>query len=82
MRVLDRLETTLRVRGGLELQGSVDTHGAKNAALPIMAASLLARSPVTLHRVPRITDVSVMWSLLEALGAKLSSHGDGTLTIE
>ncbi|MBV9102906.1 MAG: UDP-N-acetylglucosamine 1-carboxyvinyltransferase [Candidatus Eremiobacteraeota bacterium] len=82
MRVLDRLETTLRVRGGVRLQGSVDTHGAKNAALPIMAAALLAKTPVTLRRVPRITDVSVMWSLLEALGARLASDGDGTLTID
>jgi UDP-N-acetylglucosamine 1-carboxyvinyltransferase len=82
VRVLDRLETTLRVRGGLQLQGSVDTHGAKNAALPIMAASLLAKGPVTLRRVPRITDVSVMWSLLEALGARLDSDGDGVITID
>jgi UDP-N-acetylglucosamine 1-carboxyvinyltransferase len=79
---LDRLETTLRVRGGAPLEGSVKTHGAKNAALPIMAASLLAKGKVTLHRVPRITDVSVMRSLLEALGARLRSEGDGTLMID
>ena len=71
MNFLDRLETTLRIRGGYQLNGEVRTQGAKNAALPIMAASLLAKGPVTLHRVPRITDVSVMWSLLEALGARL-----------
>ncbi|MFN2461760.1 MAG: UDP-N-acetylglucosamine 1-carboxyvinyltransferase, partial [Candidatus Velthaea sp.] len=59
-----------------------DTHGAKNAALPIMAAALLAKGKVTLHRVPRITDVSVMWSLLEALGARLSLDGPNTLTID
>jgi UDP-N-acetylglucosamine 1-carboxyvinyltransferase len=82
MKVLDRLETTLRVRGDLQLQGSVDTHGAKNAALPIMAASLLARGPVRLRRVPKITDVSVMWSLLEALGARLESDAEGTITID
>jgi len=82
MNVLDRLETTLRVRGGHRLSGSVDTHGAKNAALPIMAAALLASSPVTLHRVPYITDVSVMWQLLEALGARVRSEGNGTLTID
>ncbi len=82
MNVLDRLETTLRVRGGFALSGSIETHGAKNAALPIMAAALLAKSPVTLHRVPRITDVSVMWQLLEALGARLHSDGDDTITID
>jgi hypothetical protein len=82
MNVLDRLETTLRVRGGHQLLGSVETHGAKNAALPIMAAALLAKTPVTLHRVPSITDVSVMWQLLEALGARLRSEGKGTITID
>lgn len=82
MNTLDRLETTLRVRGGAPLEGSVRTHGAKNAALPIMAASLLAKGKVTLHRVPRITDVSVMWSLLEALGARLRLESEGTVTID
>lgn len=82
MNILDRLDTTLRVRGGTRLEGSTDTQGAKNAALPIMAAALLARGKVTLHRVPRITDVSVMWSLLEALGARLSLDGPNTITID
>ena len=80
--MLDRLETTLRVRGGARLEGSVATHGAKNAALPIMAAALLARGTVTLRRVPQITDVSVMWSLLEALGARIRFEGDATVTID
>ncbi len=82
MNVLERLETTLRVRGGHRLSGSVETHGAKNAALPIMAAALMAKSPVTLHRIPNITDVSVMRQLLEALGARIQSEGAGTLTID
>ena len=80
--MLDRLETTLRIRGGSRLEGSVATHGAKNAALPIMAAALLARGTVTLHRMPHITDVSVMWSLLEALGARIRSEGDSTVSID
>ncbi len=80
--MLDRLDTTLRVRGGVRLEGSTSTHGAKNAALPIMAAALLAKGPVTLHRVPRITDVSVMWSLLESLGARLRYEGENTVTID
>jgi UDP-N-acetylglucosamine 1-carboxyvinyltransferase len=80
--VLDRLDTTLRVVGGARLEGSVEVQGAKNAALPIMAAALLARGKVTLKRVPRITDVSVMWSLLEALGARLSLEDRNTITID
>ncbi len=82
MNVLDRLDTTLRVVGGARLEGSVEIQGAKNAALPIMAAALLARGKVTLRRVPRITDVSVMWSLLEALGARLSLDDRNTITID
>ncbi|MBV8368671.1 MAG: UDP-N-acetylglucosamine 1-carboxyvinyltransferase [Candidatus Eremiobacteraeota bacterium] len=82
MNVLDRLDTTLRVVGGARLEGSVEVQGAKNAALPIMAAALLARGKVTLRRVPRITDVSVMWSLLEALGARLSTQDRNTITID
>src|SRR5579862_1107458 len=80
--MLDRLETTLRIRGGFRLSGEVATHGAKNAALPIMAAALLAKGKVTLRRVPRITDVSVMWSLLEALGARIRYEGENTITID
>ncbi len=82
MNVLDRLDTILRCRGGLRLEGSIDAHGAKNAALPIMAAAILTNEKVTLHRVPRITDVSVMWSLLEALGARLTLDGANTITID
>ncbi len=80
--VLDRLDTTLRCRGGLRLEGSLETHGAKNAALPIMAATILTGEKVTLHRVPRITDVSVMWSLLESLGARVSLDAPNTITID
>jgi UDP-N-acetylglucosamine 1-carboxyvinyltransferase len=47
-----------------------------------MAAALMAKGKVTLHRVPRITDVSVMWSLLEALGARLSLDGPNSITID
>jgi len=82
MNLLDRLDTTLAIRGGQRLEGSVETHGAKNAVLPIMAATLLSRGKVTLHRVPRITDVSVMWSLLEALGARVRLEGPNTITID
>jgi UDP-N-acetylglucosamine 1-carboxyvinyltransferase len=47
-----------------------------------MAASVLTKGTVVLHRVPRITDVSVMWSLLEALGARLRSESPGTIVID
>jgi UDP-N-acetylglucosamine 1-carboxyvinyltransferase len=80
--LLDRLDTTLRCRGGHRLEGSLETQGAKNAALPIMAATILTGEKVTLHRVPRITDVSVMWSLLESLGARVRLEAPHTITID
>jgi UDP-N-acetylglucosamine 1-carboxyvinyltransferase len=79
---LDRLDTTLRCRGGHRLEGSIEIQGAKNAALPMMAAAVLTSGTVTLHRVPRITDVSVMWSLLETLGARVEMSAPNTITID
>src|SRR4029077_9179915 len=57
---LDGLRTRLVIDGGRRLEGSVEAPGAKNAALPIMAAAILAEGEVVLHAVPRITDVDVM----------------------
>lgn len=64
--------TRLVVHGGKKLEGVLPSKGAKNAALPIMAASLLVEGPVVLLHVPDIADVRVMISLLEFLGAKVS----------
>src|SRR5580704_13386587 len=78
---LDGLRTRLVVEGGRRLEGIVDAPGAKNAALPIMAAALLAQGEVVLHHVPRITDVDVMTALLESLGARVREQAGGTLVI-
>ena len=56
------------VEGGTPLRGRVAVSGAKNAALPIMAAALLADGPVQLHRVPHLVDVATMTELLRSLG--------------
>jgi UDP-N-acetylglucosamine 1-carboxyvinyltransferase len=56
------------IEGGRKLQGEVVTGGAKNAALPIMAASILADGPVVLDNVPSLRDVDTFISLLEMLG--------------
>jgi len=63
------------VRGGRRLDGRITVHGAKNAALPILAASLLASSPVTLYDIPRLRDVDVMIEVLLALGARVERSG-------
>src|SRR5579864_8230159 len=82
MDALDGLRTRLVIEGGRRLEGIVDVPGAKNAALPIMAASILAEGEVVLYNVPRITDVDVMTALLESLGARVREHPGGTLVMD
>jgi UDP-N-acetylglucosamine 1-carboxyvinyltransferase len=59
------------LNGGRKLRGHITISGAKNAALPIMAASLLTRKEVTLHNVPIVRDVQMMVELLRCAGAKV-----------
>jgi len=58
------------------LHGKVAISGAKNAVLPIMAASLLTAEPCVIRRVPRLSDVSFMGQILTSLGARVSLDGD------
>jgi UDP-N-acetylglucosamine 1-carboxyvinyltransferase len=60
-----------QVRGGKPLAGTVRPAGNKNAALPILAATLLADGPVEVGNIPRIRDVEAMLSLIEHLGATI-----------
>ncbi|MFN2593716.1 MAG: UDP-N-acetylglucosamine 1-carboxyvinyltransferase [Actinomycetota bacterium] len=69
------------INGPCPLEGEVRIAGAKNSALKIMAASLMVPGPVTLSRVPRITDVFLMAEVLERLGASVS-FVDDRLTID
>ena len=57
------------VEGGNRLQGTIRPAGNKNAALPIVAAALLSRSPVRLENVPRIRDIETLVALLRSVGA-------------
>jgi UDP-N-acetylglucosamine 1-carboxyvinyltransferase len=50
----------IRIRGGNTLNGTIHIGGAKNAALPLMIASLLTDETLTLHRVPRLADVRLL----------------------
>lgn len=79
---LESLRTKLIVEGGRRLEGVVAPPGAKNAALPIMAAAILSEHEIVLHRVPRITDVDVMTAILESLGARVREQPGGTLVID
>jgi UDP-N-acetylglucosamine 1-carboxyvinyltransferase len=71
----------LRVRGGVPLEGDVEISGAKNAALPIMAATLLTPGMHRLRNVPRLRDTQTFARVLELLGAKVSFDGN-LLTID
>ncbi len=62
----------LLIRGGLPLSGDVRISGAKNAVLPIMAASLLAETPVTIENIPHLQDVTTTMELLGGMGAELT----------
>ncbi len=71
----------LRITGGRKLEGSIAVSGAKNAALPIMCASLLAAKPLELERVPRLMDVSTMAKLLSQMGVEIE-RGEGTMRLD
>jgi len=58
----------IRIRGGRRLHGEIPISGAKNAALKLMAASLLTAEPLTLRNVPRLADVRAMAELLRSFG--------------
>ena len=58
----------IRIRGGARLKGEISISGAKNAALPLMAACLLSDAPLTLTNVPKLADVQSMAELLRQLG--------------
>jgi UDP-N-acetylglucosamine 1-carboxyvinyltransferase len=66
----------LRLQGGHALHGTVPISGAKNAALPVMAACLLTDKTLSLENIPNLTDIRAMLALLEALG--VDCHADLT----
>mgnify|MGYP000246473711 CR=1 FL=1 len=62
----------LLIEGGTLLSGQVRISGAKNAALPILAGTLLTSEPVTIRNVPHLKDVTTMLSLLQMMGAEVT----------
>src|SRR5258706_3776821 len=71
---------SLLIKGGVPLHGEVEISGAKNAVLPIMAATLLTGEKCIIRRVPDLSDVGFMAKILSSLGAKVSVDGD-TVTV-
>lgn len=70
------------VTGGRPLEGTIRPAGNKNAALPVIAAALLADGPVEISNVPRIRDVEILLELVEWLGASVTWRDDGILVVD
>ncbi len=68
------MATRLIIEGGVPLQGEVRVSAAKNAALPLLAASLLSAEPVVLENVPRLADVTTIRALLAGLGTEIEER--------
>ena len=73
---------SLIIRGGNRLEGVLTASGAKNAALPILAATLLTAGACSLRSVPLLRDITTMLTLLASLGAKTVRRQDGEVLIE
>src|SRR5438309_5195427 len=76
------MASTFCVSGGRPLQGTIRPAGNKNAALPILAATLIADGPCRLENVPRIRDVETMLGLLTHLGAVVEWSGPNAVTVD
>ncbi len=73
---------TFLVEGGHRLSGRIRPAGNKNAALPCLAATVLAAEPVTLENVPRIRDVETFLEIVASLGAGVTWEGDNVVTVD
>ncbi|MBF0406516.1 MAG: UDP-N-acetylglucosamine 1-carboxyvinyltransferase [Candidatus Riflebacteria bacterium] len=73
--------TRIIIEGGKKLSGTVRVGGAKNAALPIMAGSILSHGKVVLSNIPNLNDVETMEKVLSALGVKCRQISDGTIEL-
>ena len=69
--------TALHIQGGVPLQGKVSIQGSKNAALPVLAATLLTRESSCIRNCPQIADVRHMINLLQGLGCRVQRANDG-----
>ena len=80
--VQDAVRQSFVIEGGHSLSGSVQAAGNKNAALPILAATLLAGEPVELGNVPRILDVDTMLALIRGTGAEADWVGPNEVRVD
>ncbi len=79
--MLDLVDEKIIIEGGRRLTGSVPVNGAKNAALPVMAACILTKGASRIKAIPQLTDVIIMERILEELGLKVEHLDDGSVEI-
>ena len=70
------------INGGKPLTGEVEISGAKNAAVAIIPATLLAEGPCILENLPNISDVTIGFNILRAMGAKIRTINNNTFEID
>ena len=71
----------LIIQGGAPLSGELRISGAKNSALPIIAATLLADTPITIGNLPHLQDVTTMINLLGTMGVDISMGEDYAIEV-
>ena len=71
----------IRIEGGRRLSGAVSLQGAKNSALPILAASFLTNAPCIIHNCPRLSDVETSFSILRELGCAVQAE-EGSVMVD
>ena len=70
------------IKGGKQLKGEIEVGGSKNAALPILAATLLTKEPCVISNIPLIEDVYKFIDILQALGAEIEWLGERKIKIQ
>ena len=71
----------LAINGGYTLNGNIEISGSKNAALPMMAASILSDQDIVLHGIPDLADVRTMITLLESMGIEINKNHKDSLKL-
>ncbi|MED1202901.1 UDP-N-acetylglucosamine 1-carboxyvinyltransferase [Heyndrickxia acidicola] len=72
----------LKIAGGYPLKGTIKVSGAKNSAVALIPATILAESPVTIEGLPDISDVQILKSLLEEIGGKVTFKNDEDMIVD
>lgn len=70
------------IRGGTPLNGTIEASGAKNAALPLLAAAILVEGPVVYHRIPHLKDITTMMTLISYQGAEVTFDDKSRIHID